>query len=69
MNEQKNIVPLPQTENGAAYMKRTEEFLTTCERISFAWEHAGFTGDPIINLFSSAWGMYVHSPKNKKRRG
>lgn len=42
--------------------KRRDDFFNTCEKIRAAWDAKGYTGDPIINLFSSIQGMSVYQP-------
>ncbi|MBR0355581.1 MAG: hypothetical protein IJK35_09430 [Oscillospiraceae bacterium] len=56
------ITMLPVDPNIEKAMKRRDDFYTTCEKIRAAWDANGYTGDPIISLFSAIQGMSVYPP-------
>lgn len=42
-------------------LKCESDFFETCDKINRAWSLAGYTGDPLINLFHALTGMAVYA--------
>ncbi len=56
------ITVLPTSPELEKARKHQKEFYSTCERIRTAWDRMGYSGDPIISLFSAILGMSVYDP-------
>lgn len=56
------ITVLPVDPNIEKARKRRDDFYTTCKKIRAAWDAKGYSGDPIISLFSAIQGMSVFEP-------
>lgn len=56
------ITVLPVNPDLEKAKKRQDDFYATCEKIRAAWDAKGYTGDPIIYLFSAVQGMSVFKP-------
>ena len=59
------VVKIPISEDTIKFRKRLNTYLQTCKMIRFAWNKAGYSGDPIIELLGSIQGVYLYGTDAK----
>ena len=61
------ITEIKQTEAQERYRKAADKYQETIDKIYIAWDRAGFSGDPIHDLYVTAWEMAVYSQSPEMR--
>lgn len=62
------ITEIKQTDAQVRYRKAADEYQSIVDKINIAWEKAGFSGDPVFDLFTAAARMAMLSQVDAPRR-
>ena len=63
------IAEIKPTEIQARYRKAADDYQNIVDKINIAWQKAGYTGDPVFELFTAAARMSMLSQAPDTRRG
>ena len=63
------ITEIKQTDAQVRYRKAADEYQNIVDKINIAWDKAGYSGDPVFELFTAAARMALLSQTPAPRRG
>ena len=69
ITEIKEIKELEETKEQKLYIQAKERYQNTVDKIYIAWDRAGFSGDPLHDLYVSLWELSMLTQNPNVRGG